>query len=146
VADLRYGERFREALINPAWEECVERDPLLAFSFYLSGRVAVLCTFANEIMDNLDAGFSVAPIDGGRIDRAESLMWFWLLGAYEVVRTMDQAKACFSARLAGELHQLKQLLAATRMPAAKMEKAGKKVPVNSNRVLPGGILGTGIFS
>jgi len=65
------------------------------------------------------AAFSGSCVDGGRVERAESLMWFWLLGAYEVVRTMHQAKACFSERLVRELSGLRKMLAAVRMPAAK---------------------------
>jgi hypothetical protein len=56
-----------------------------------------------------------------------------MLGAYEVVRTMCQSKACFTQRVFDELHQLKKILSAVRMPAAKMEKPGIKVPVTSNR-------------
>jgi hypothetical protein len=93
----------------------------------------VLCLFASEIIENLDNGFSGQSIDGGRVERAESLMWLWLLGAYEVVRTMHQAKECFSERLVQDLSGLKQTLTAIRMPAAKMEKPGKRAAVTSNR-------------
>jgi hypothetical protein len=131
---MRYLERFQQTLVNPTWAEIVERDPLIAFSHYLSGRVNVLCSFADEIIENLDRGFSGQCVDDARITLAESLMWFWLLGAYEVVRTMHQAKACFSERLVQDLSSLKKTLASVRMPAAKMEKPGnKKVPVTSNR-------------
>jgi hypothetical protein len=130
---MRYLERFQQVLYNPTWAESIEREPLLAFSHYLSGRVSVLCSFAQEIIENLDAGFSSKSVDGGRVDRAESLMWLWLLGAYEVVRTMHQAKSCFSERLLQDLAGLKKALARARMPAAKMEKPGKRAPVTSNR-------------
>ncbi|MEI2769495.1 MAG: hypothetical protein V9G98_01710 [Candidatus Competibacter sp.] len=105
----------------------------MAFSFYLSGRVNVLCAFADEIIDNLDKGFFSEYVDGAMVERAESLMWPWVLGAYEVVRTMYQAKQCFSERLAQELKDLKNQLSVVRMPAAKMEKRGKNVAVTSNR-------------
>jgi hypothetical protein len=114
------------------WEQMVD-DPIIAFSFYLSGRKNVLLGLSDEIIENLDRGFSDAVVDGGRIERAESLMWLWTLGAYEVVRTMCQAKSCFSQKAWDQLTQLKKTLAAVRMPAAKMEKAGQKVPVTSNR-------------
>ncbi len=130
---MKYKDRFREMLINPTWEEIVAREPLIVFSYYLAGRVNVLCSFGDEITQNLDKGFSGTYIDGGCIERAESLMWFWLLGAYEVVRTMHQAKICFSERLLQELVPLKKMLASARMPAAKMEKLGKKEAVTSNR-------------
>lgn len=130
---MRYLERFQHTLVNPTWAQIVERDPLIAFSHYLSGRVNVLCSFADEIIENLNKGFSGQCVDGGQVERAESLMWFWLLGAYEVVRTMHQAKACFSEKLVQELSGLKKTLATVRMPSAKMEKPGKRTAVTSNR-------------
>ena len=130
---MRYLDRFQQTFVNPTWAQTVEREPLIAFSHYLSGRVNVLCCFGDEIIESLDEGFSVQGIDGGQLERAESLMWFWLLGAYEVVRTMHQAKECFSERLVQDLSSLKKTLAIVRMPAAKMEKPGKKVAVTSNR-------------
>jgi hypothetical protein len=54
-----------------------------------------------------------------------------------VVRTMCQARGCFSERAAGDLARLKKILSAVRMPAAKMEKPGKKIPVTSNRSAAG---------
>jgi len=130
---MKYLDRFQKTLIDPTREEAVAHEPLIVFSYYLAGRVSVLCSFGDEIIQNLDKGFSGAYIDGDRIARASSLMWFWLLGAYEVVRTMHQAKGCFSDRLVQELVPLKKMLAAARMPAAKMEKQGKKEAVTSNR-------------
>ena len=122
----KHGIRFKP-------EQIVERDPLIAFSFYLSGRKNVLLKIADEIIENLDQGFSGAIVDGRLIERAESLMWLWTLGAYEVVRTMYQAKSCFSETSSNEIKRLKQDLAAIRMPAAKMEKPRKSIPVTSNR-------------
>jgi hypothetical protein len=124
---------IKEVFVNPTWEQVIEREPLIAFSFYLSGRINVLLSVADEIIDNLDQAYSRSIIDGGQIGRAETLMWLWILGAYEVVRTMCQAKKCFSERAYNELTSLKKILTTARMPAAKMEKPGKKVPVTSNR-------------
>lgn len=126
-------EHFKEPLINPTWEQVVEREPLMAFSHYLSGRVNVLLALEDEILGHLDQAFSAACVDGGRVERAESLMWLWMLGAYEIVRTMCQAKSCFSDRALNELARLKKTLSVVRMPAAKMERVGKKEPVPSNR-------------
>ncbi len=133
MAAVRYLERFQQPLVNPTWTQIVEREPLISFSHYLSGRVNVLCSFADEIIENLDKGFSGLCVDVGQVERAESLMWFWVLGAYEVVRTMHQAKACFSEKLVQELSCLKKILGTVRMPAAKMEKPGKRTAVTSNR-------------
>lgn len=130
---MRMRDRFKSVLVNPTWEQIVERDPLVAFSHYLSGRVHVLLAVSDEIIENLDQGFTREHIDVGRIERAESLMWLWVLGAYEVVRTMCQSKTCFTQQSFNELYQLKKALAVVRMPAAKMEKPGTKIPVTSNR-------------
>jgi hypothetical protein len=126
-------DRFKHIMLNPTWEETVEREPLIAFSHYLCGRVSVLVSVADEIVDNLDEGFGVNFVDGGKVTRAETLMWLWVLGAYEVVRTMCQAKNCFSQTTVDQLQQLKKRLSIVRMPAAKMEKAGARVPVSSDR-------------
>jgi hypothetical protein len=126
-------EHFQNPLVNPTWDQVVEREPLMEFSHYLSGRVNVLLAVADEIVENLDTGFAEECINGGQVERAESLMWLWMLGAYEVVRTMSQAKACFSDRAFDELSRLKKSLAVVRMPAAKTERSGKKEPVTSNR-------------
>lgn len=126
-------DRSKDVLINPTWEQIVERVPLIAFSHYLSGRTNVLLDIADEIVENLDLAFSCAIVNGGRLARAESLMWLWILGAYEVVRTMCQAKICFSDKAFNELSELKKTLSKIRMPAAKMEKPGEKTPVASDR-------------
>ena len=130
---MKYSERYKVCLKNPSPAEMDLRDPLSTFSFYLSGRVNVLCGFADEIIENLDEGFLASSVDGGRISRAESLMWLWILGAYEIVRTMVQAEKCFSPEALKKLRVLKKSLSVVRMPASKMEKQGKRVPVTSNR-------------
>lgn len=60
-------------------------------------------------------------------------MWFWTLGAYEVIRTMCQSKICFSESFYKKISELKNDLAKARIPSAKMEKKGKKMPIGSNR-------------
>ncbi len=62
----------------------------------------MLLAVADEIVENLDLGFASDCIDGGRVARAESLMWLWVLGAYEVVRTICQAKDCFTQQTSDE--------------------------------------------
>jgi len=129
---IRYAKKF-EILINPTWEQELEREPLLAFSFILSTRNNQLMTVADEILDLLDSGISEEFIDGVQVTKAGILIWLWLLGAYEVVRTMCQAKNCFSSDYMEKLIPLKRKLAKIRMPDAKMEKQGKREPVSSNR-------------
>ncbi len=123
----------KPTLLNPTDTEILAREPLIAFSFYLSGRSNVLLAIGDEIIELLDAGFASQPINGGKIVRAEALMWLWTLGAYEVIRTMCQSRECFSTEFYKKMSHLKTFLAKVRMPAAKMEKQGQRKPVNSNR-------------
>lgn len=125
-------KRF-DTLINPTEKEMFEREPLMAFSFYLSGRNNVLLLLSDEIVDNLDNGFSTSTINGGLIDKASTSMWFWTLGAYEVIRTISQAKDCFSNEFIEKVNTLKKEWAIVRMPSAKMEEQGKKKAISSNR-------------
>ena len=123
-----------KCLINPTEVEILAREPLIAFSFYLSGRNNLLLSVSDEIIENLDKGFTNNPIDSSPIGHASTLMWFWTLGAYEVIRTMCQAKECFSENFYEKISDLKNDLANARMPSSKMEKKGKKgIPVCSNR-------------
>jgi hypothetical protein len=121
-------------LLNPSREEVLGREPLLKFSFYLSDKNNLLLSVADEIVENLDKGFALEnKICGDFVAEASCMMWFWTLGAYEVIRTIDQSKECFSNEFILEIKELKKVLAKVRMPSAKMEKQGKKIPVNSNR-------------
>lgn len=134
---MRLLDRLKVVLVNPTWEQSVEREPLIVFSYYLNSRVNALLRVGDEIIEHLDQGFAnkdfISSVSSGRIEQAGTLMWLWTLGAYEVVRTMCQARNCFSERINSDLLQLKKTLAKVRMPDAKMEKAGKKLPITSNR-------------
>lgn len=88
-------------------------EPLAAFSPYLAGRHRVLVTIAAEIVEHLDA--AARP-------RASDLMWLWTLGAYEVARTMCQARDCFAPALHREFTDLKLALEQVRVASTKMER------------------------
>lgn len=131
---MKKKRRFNKVLINPTEEEMFENDPLMAFSWYLSGRNNLLLSTLDEIIENIDKGFTENQINqDGLIQKASSQMWFWTLGAYEVIRTISQAKECFSDDFNAKVADLKRELSKARMPNAKMEKRGKKIPVISNR-------------
>ncbi len=106
----------------------MEREPLLTFSYYLSGRVNVLIDLEDEILALLDDGFTDEAVYGGKIGRASTLMWLWTLGACKVIRTICQANSYFSQPAQKKFKDLKKTLSIVRMPAAKMEKPGKKLP------------------
>ncbi len=74
-----------------------------------------------------------------------TFFWFWTLGDYEVLRTMDQHSQRFEEPIRTEIRRLKDLLAGIRMPFAKQEferqkgREGKKgVPIK-NEAFPIGV-------
>lgn len=130
---MRFRDRFRTPLLNPTEDQSLEREPLLAYSFYLNGRVHALMHIASEIEEALDLGFGSTLVHGGLVGRADTLMWLWILGAYEVMRTMCQSPGCFSEQALTRFKSMKKSLAVVRMPAAKMEPQGKNQAVSSDR-------------
>lgn len=103
--------------------------PLAAFSPYLASRDQVLRTIAAEILLHLDAADR---------PRASDLAWLWTLGAYEVTRTMCQARACFAAPfyrgLADLKHDLERVrVASTKMERIKYDRRDRSVPIPSDR-------------
>ncbi|WP_170427118.1 hypothetical protein [Ruegeria arenilitoris] len=59
------------------------------------------------------------------------LFWLLVLGAYEVLRTMDQHANCFSAEKQTEIKELKKRLAKIRIPFAKQELRGRGGPIEN---------------
>jgi hypothetical protein len=129
-------ERFQTVLVNPSEEDELKREPLLKFSFYLSSRVIQLLCLGEEIKGKLDAGLSPNFIDGRVLGNVGVLAWLWVLGAYEMVRTMCQPRDAFSPPILARLLALKRKLEIVRMPDAKMEPKGRNHPANSNRCPP----------
>lgn len=122
-----------ECLSNPTEEERINREPLLKFSYYLSSKNILLLNTIDTIIECLKTGFSENVTNADDISDASVLTWFWTLGAYEMVRTMSQSNDCFSEQINAKIGFLKQAIAKARMPSSKMEKKGKRIPVNSNR-------------
>ena len=54
--------------MNATWEEIVNRNPLVAFSWYLSGRVDCIRELGNEVLADLDGAISESGVDGSRFD------------------------------------------------------------------------------
>lgn len=103
--------------------------PLTAFSPYLASRHRVLLTIAAEIHDHLDA--ATRP-------RASDLMWLWTLGAYELIRTICQAHACFAPRFHRAAADLRIDLERVRLATSKLEyvkydRRDRSVPIPSDR-------------
>lgn len=111
--------------------DLAKKNPLLAFSVYTQIHVDCLLSVGQEICQVLDASFSEEGFNGREFNRTYGLIWLWVLGSYEVFRTMDAASACFSAELSTQISQYKKHIAKLRIPFAKQEKRGKKAYVDA---------------
>lgn len=105
-------------------DEMCRKNPLLKFSVYTQVQIQQLTMVSDEIMGILDRNTV-----GGIVvhwHRSYGLFWLWVLGAYEVIRTMDEHKQCFSEPLRQKVGGLKEELAKVRIPFAKQQFARKK--------------------
>jgi hypothetical protein len=96
--------------------------PLYDFSAYTGLQVEILNRTESDIIDMLENMYK----DANTINNVYSLFWLWTLGAYEVVRTMTQAKSSFSATVHEKLLNYKRKISKIRIPFAKQEYQGKK--------------------
>jgi hypothetical protein len=123
---------------EPREEEIYRKNPLLAFSLYTAAQLQSLRRIQSEIDAALEQPESGFP----DLMKAYDFFWFWTLGAYEVVRTMDENRSCFSPQLAARTEALKLRLAGIRMPFAKQQLAnrpalGKRRPIRGENSVVG---------
>jgi hypothetical protein len=116
--------------IDRAIEDLLESNPLLVFSCYTHGQVSHLIDKGEHNLQLLDQCFTEDSASASLNDSYHNF-WLWLLGAYEVVRTMSAADDCFDDELLQELQALKATLASLRMPFAKQEHRGRRRPIGS---------------
>lgn len=112
-------------------EELLERHPLLRFSLYTEVQCQFLVRFGKETSELLDQMLAKDGVVDGDFNLAYGRIWLWILGAYEVVRTMCQAKLCFSDEYLAKLTNFKNDIAEIRIPFAKQERRGLKQPIHS---------------
>lgn len=103
--------------------EIRNEKPLITFSLDTHNQLDILLWLAQEIRTALDT------FDGSSFARQYSLSWLWVIGAYELTRTMSHVKSCFTDELGTKLLTLKKVLASLRMPFAKQEYQGKGGPI-----------------
>lgn len=119
-------------------DETIERmlnsTPLVIFSVYTHLQVEALNNLGGEILDILDTSIKEEGIEPD-FQQAYGKFWFWVIGAYEVVRTMTDKKTgaadCFSDRIKKALGELKSSLADIRIPFAKQEIRGKNEMISN---------------
>ena len=105
----------------------IDEGPLSQFSIYTIVQVQSLDLIGKEII-GLSKDWTDQITD---FQRTYSLFWLWVLGAYEVIRVMDQHKHCFAAPIQLKIGVQKRRLAEIRMPFAKQEMRSSGEPVHA---------------
>jgi hypothetical protein len=118
---------------NSDFGQSLVKRPLVRFSVYTDIQAATIVGLGEQILNEMDNGLIREPkgsepkgVDGTVFNKVNGLFWIWVLGSYEVVRTMTQAKGCFSSNCSQNLQKLKKTLSLLRIPFAKQELPGKK--------------------
>lgn len=99
-----------------------DSNPLLSFSLYTAAQsetiervgrkiISICSTWDREVRD---------------FQEAYDFFWLWVLGAYEILRTMDHNSRSFSPEFRLKVNSLKQELAIIRVPFAKQRLTGRK--------------------
>ena len=102
--------------------------PLVKFSVYTQAQIECLQRLSDELRQFLDEDGGL----GGNFQKIYGGFWLWVLGTYEVSRTMYEYKHCFSARLSTDILTFKKNISVLRMPFAKQQYQGKqKRPINA---------------
>ena len=104
----------------------LDQNPLMRLSSYSHTQSAFLCDLGAEINDLLDlcvqsTSDSQTAIDSQKFNRAHFLFWLWVLGAFEVCRTMYKHRRHLSPEFATRVKRVKRELSLVRTPFAKQE-------------------------
>ena len=100
---------------NPDFGQFLLKHPLSRFSLYTDMQAATIIELGERILNDMDNGLfretkgsEPKGVDGTVFNKVYGLFWIWVLGSYEVVRTMTQAKGCFSSECSQNLQQTEE--------------------------------------
>lgn len=112
-------------MTNETIEKMLNESPLVIFSIYTEAQFQSLLLVRRELS-------SIKPekrLNGSYVvtDQTKyyAMFWLWVLGAYEVLRTMSENKDCFDEATSQELLKQKRKIAKLRMPFAKQQLSGE---------------------
>lgn len=117
---------------SPEINQIINEEPLLVFSIYTNSQSKFIRKLGGELLQCLDtliietSDNGMLIRDGQKLSFVYDYFWLWTLGAFEIVRTMDRAQACFSQPLRQDLKHLKGSLSLLRTPFAKQEPSGDR--------------------
>jgi hypothetical protein len=116
---------------DPIIQKMIEDNPLMLFSIYTQIQFYILRDIRVKILDMLDKAFKDSTTDnviisGEIMNELYGYFWLWVLGAYEIVRTMAQRGSCFDSETHSNIVSCKKYLSAIRIPFAKQELEGPR--------------------
>lgn len=118
-------------------QEIYEHDPLLRFSIYSAVQARTVRRLGQDLLSHLDRSLAVPGQIEGPHEEFYGNLWLWVLAAYEVVRTMAQARHCFSRDAHARILAYKRTLATLRIPFAKQEFAGSREVISGEASIYG---------
>ena len=126
---------------NDIFAQYVAERPLINFSVYTNPQIELLIKMESTINEMI-----LNRRDAQVLNDIYGSFWLWTLGAYEVVRTMAQAKSCFTPEVHDRLIGYKRKLAKIRIPFAKQEYQGRNQPIFNEASMSGMDIETGDMS
>ena len=117
---------------NDIFAQYLKEIPLLEFSVYTNTQIELLNKLECEIN-----GMMAQRRDAQVINDIYGSFWLWVLGAYEVVRTMSQSRSSFTPEVTQRLKNYKSKIAKIRIPFAKQEYQGKNRPIFNEASMSG---------
>lgn len=101
--------------------------PLMAFSIYSAGQAQTLERIGNQLL-SISKDWKTGEVVFNFTGYCD-LFWLWVLGAYEVLRTLDEKPEMFAIDVSSKTHLLKQEVSKLRMPFAKQQLRNRGGPI-----------------
>ncbi len=101
----------------------------MRFSPYTHFHVLTIVNMGREVRVELDACIDGDTVKMDGFSRSYSFFWLWVLGAFEILRTLLKKRACFSDDFAQRVRTLKGQVVRLRVPFAKLELSGNPAPI-----------------
>ncbi len=110
------------------FDDYLQENPVLNFSIYSSLQIETIRDLGETIIEQFDKMIREPNIVDMSEGNPYGKIWLWIIGAFEIVRTMsdEKWKGSWEEDTFSRILNYKQKLAELRVPFAKQEKRNKK--------------------
>lgn len=123
--------------MDKTFEEYLNENPILGFSCLTHNQIIILDRIGHEIEYLLDVAIEDGTVSYHEFERVYGMFWLWVLGSFEVIRTMYSARIRFSPDLQIKLKTSKAKFAKIRIPFAKYKYAGRNEDIHGELSVSG---------